>query len=914
MSLNVQQVISPLIQNQFPEFYKTDGPQFIQFVQAYYEFLEQGGSESRKILSYRDVDTTVNDFIKEFRDEYLVALPYNTATDTAYLVKHIQDLYKSKGSTESYKLLFQLLYQLPVSIYNPGSDIMKPSDGIWIVPQYLECSKNENSFGFIGQEIVGSTSGATAVVDNVARKLINNVLIDVFYIDDITGQFMTGEAITCNGNFTGAPVINGSLNAITLPVGGSGANNNIGDIFYVSGNGAYGGVAVVTGLTAGSGKVNFSLASGGYGFSNSSVTMMSNTSLGISNITGNFTAKMPIAQPLTYCAYTGLQGHFFTTGDNVSGYNGTTLVANGYIVANNIGSTIVISTTAGSWLAANSLVNSSNSLYSNAIISASADITVNAYCVGANGLQMGTTGNTSIFYSGAQVVGYTQSSIGIVTTTTSSKVVTGSNTDFQALVNPGDTLYIRATGALVGTVNNIVSNTSLILYANAALALTSNTGVNRSTIVARANTGQLYNTGSSSASFTPVQATNLFFPTETIQVYNTPLSSNNNNNINFLDMLISGNNTGNLSNAYGFAANTSGTINSPLNALWTTANLVIGSVGAITNVNIGQLYNAAPFVYIDQPLIDNYDKFNETFLVAGNPGSLASNTFIYQDILTYQEAFTYTTLTGSFIAGEGIIQNTTNAYGIVVSSNSTYLLANVVSGSFNGTNFIIGQQSNANATPTSAVNSPITKQARGLVLSVNNNIMSIERASFNWDFLLGPIYSLSASGSKVNQGTVYAINNVYTPGFEMGINTVVPTTVVTASGIATSVRVINSGFGYTPGLQLYLNSANASPVEIFGTANVYTNGTGNGYWYDNRGKLDSNKYIHDNNYYQEYSYEIQSKLPLAVYGDVLKKVIHIAGTKMFGKVIIDSEIIAPTTTTGALITVNYANGSSSTFT
>jgi len=51
-----------------------------------------------------------------------------------------------------------------------------------------------------------------------------------------------------------------------------------------------------------------------------------------------------------------------------------------------------------------------------------------------------------------------------------------------------------------------------------------------------------------------------------------------------------------------------------------------------------------------------------------------------------------------------------------------------------------------------------------------------------------------------------------------------------------------------------------------------------------RGFLDSDKKLQDNDYYQNYSYEVQTKIPFDKYFEVLKKVTHVAGTKAFGKV------------------------------
>ena len=63
--------ISNQIQHQFPSFYREEGQNFIAFVKAYYEFLEQEGYPiqlSRDLYELRDVDSTTeaqfSNFIK----------------------------------------------------------------------------------------------------------------------------------------------------------------------------------------------------------------------------------------------------------------------------------------------------------------------------------------------------------------------------------------------------------------------------------------------------------------------------------------------------------------------------------------------------------------------------------------------------------------------------------------------------------------------------------------------------------------------------------------------------------------------------------------------------------------------------------------------------------------------------------
>jgi hypothetical protein len=116
------------------------------------------------------------------------------------------------------------------------------------------------------------------------------------------------------------------------------------------------------------------------------------------------------------------------------------------------------------------------------------------------------------------------------------------------------------------------------------------------------------------------------------------------------------------------------------------------------------------------------------------------------------------------------------------------------------------------------------------------------------------------------------------------------------TGLAGGVKkidIISSGLNYTG------NPVGASAdyflLTVFSdtgkqTAKVYGRRTAMtmypGYFSGNRGKISSNKKVQDSNYYQAFSYELKSAVSIDTYFDVLKKVIHPAGTKMFGSVLL----------------------------
>ena len=66
-----------------------------------------------------------------------------------------------------------------------------------------------------------------------------------------------------------------------------------------------------------------------------------------------------------------------------------------------------------------------------------------------------------------------------------------------------------------------------------------------------------------------------------------------------------------------------------------------------------------------------------------------------------------------------------------------------------------------------------------------------------------------------------------------------------------------------------------------------------GYYSSTKGFLSADKYIQDSDYYQGFSYEVQSSLDLTKYADMVKTITHVAGTKLFGAVIKKNKITTP---------------------
>ena len=120
---NLPDKVSSLIETQFPAFYRDEGEKFVAFVKAYYEWLEQSDNINylaRKLIDYRDIDKTIDQFLIHFKNKYLVDFPLTSFANTKSIVKKSLDIYRSKGSEAAVKLVMRLLYGEEATIYPGG--------------------------------------------------------------------------------------------------------------------------------------------------------------------------------------------------------------------------------------------------------------------------------------------------------------------------------------------------------------------------------------------------------------------------------------------------------------------------------------------------------------------------------------------------------------------------------------------------------------------------------------------------------------------------------------------------------------------------------------------------------------------------------------------------------------------------
>ena len=235
----VKAKVSSVVSRQVPEFIREDNTQFIAFLEAYYEFLEQ--TEKRDLQNTRDIDDTVDSFIQYFRNEVLLHVPISVLSDKRYLAKQIHEVYRSKGTIKSYEFLFRILFNETPELYFPKVDMLRVSDGKWDQAVVIRCIETSgNSFNLIGQTISQGTTRAS--VESVIKFQIGSDTIAELTLNEksIIGTFNTTDSLTGLDNTNASTITLDVLSVITgFQINRHGSYYRVGDpLDLISGTGS----------------------------------------------------------------------------------------------------------------------------------------------------------------------------------------------------------------------------------------------------------------------------------------------------------------------------------------------------------------------------------------------------------------------------------------------------------------------------------------------------------------------------------------------------------------------------------------------------------------------------------------------------------------------------------------------------
>ena len=959
--MTIEKNISVFIETQFPEVYREYGEFFVLFVQKYYEWMEQSNNvmyHTRRIEEYRDVDNTVDGFVVDLKEQYLKNIQLDTAERTRQLIKHSLDLYRSKGSDQSVDLFFRAIYGKPASVYYPGDDIFKLSNGNWIQPKYLEVTPSDLNQTFINKQIQGITSKATAFVERFIRKKVNGKYVNLLYISAINGDFMTGELVTIQGqNLKNVPTVIGSMTDVEIIDGGS--DFEVGDVINVLSNNGVRGQAIVSATANISSAISFNIDESGWGYTNQSDIFISDHILTVSNLTttdtnyfqffgavGQQLANISIqnanatlnVQPgdilSTYFANNTLAGNGVVLSvSNMTGGNATLFVNEKYgnlnfiesLNANQTGNvsfsnTDLVLNGISTSNQSNTLVGS-NTLYQSQLIVG--DQIKLLYFDNTNllvGIEQkivtGTPSNTLLQLSG--ITSY--SSNNVVLQLINSKKITGVGTTFSSLAF-GDriALYSNATNFYTYTVSSVVNNT--ILYTQEILDF-----ANSSTKLANVSLGKSIYLGANLISANIGTYQNEYANAKFIGV--KPSS-----NIYFSNTFATFSNGSIISQKNGTATVGQATIKNVITNIGTATLIVTGLTGMFGNTYTtylndvllpGIVFNSVETsIGVSNTTNQFFSANNNEFKSGGTKGTISRIStgalagFGISNNLTYPENVTiFKDRTGPYF---NIPLNAT-MYGFPTnpSGNATSTLFSTLASDveiFGG----IGQLININpgknydAAPIVVIRSDLayshiygkqtfginlTSQffstgelitqntgAQALVLTSNSSELTVQRITLEDTFTVGQTITGLHSGASANLVSI----SDFIPSNFLGNNAIITANVHSAIGSISAVTISDSGYGYLQGENVNLKK-DGSEIVGLGHTVLKKQGTADGFYENHNGFMSDKNKIYDGYYYQDYSYVVRTALSFDKYAEMLKNIIHVAGTQAFFEIAFETFI------------------------
>lgn len=141
-------------------------------------------------------------------DTVVVGVKEVRELDQRLLIKNIQRLLKEKGTEESFRLLFRLLFNEEIDVEYPGERILKASDGKWQGNRKsirITSNGTPDNLLYRTVEVVRSIAGEDVVVgkftvEEVFNQTIENFQIADLFIANVTGTIPVSNNLVKVGN------------------------------------------------------------------------------------------------------------------------------------------------------------------------------------------------------------------------------------------------------------------------------------------------------------------------------------------------------------------------------------------------------------------------------------------------------------------------------------------------------------------------------------------------------------------------------------------------------------------------------------------------------------------------------------------------------------------------------------------
>ncbi len=239
VSAGVDYPVDVFIDELVPEFVSVDHSTFVDFLKAYYQWMQVEGNtkyQQQELIDLHDVDRTSSGFLQYFQNQYLSSFPktLESSTDIRKVIKSIVDTYKVKGTEKSYRTIFRVLFNEEPEFYYPNKDILRLSDGNWVEPKIVKTTQTNSLsdiFNMVGRQITHRNPSTREILSYGFVETVKPIFKSGYQyleieVSGIFGEFTPESYIECelaSGTVITEYIYPG-VSEISIESGGTGYN------------------------------------------------------------------------------------------------------------------------------------------------------------------------------------------------------------------------------------------------------------------------------------------------------------------------------------------------------------------------------------------------------------------------------------------------------------------------------------------------------------------------------------------------------------------------------------------------------------------------------------------------------------------------------------------------------------------
>ena len=154
------------------------------------------------LMSYADVDDTVDTFFDQFKEAFMKTIPRSLATgvNQRNILKNIKDLYRAKGTRKGHEIFFRLLLDENIELFYPNQNMLRVSDGNWSDDFIIRATQVNNCF--VMEEDINNDIFLT--MEDGSHIETEDSTLTTGILKNLIGQTITQDLVRDTSILTGA--------------------------------------------------------------------------------------------------------------------------------------------------------------------------------------------------------------------------------------------------------------------------------------------------------------------------------------------------------------------------------------------------------------------------------------------------------------------------------------------------------------------------------------------------------------------------------------------------------------------------------------------------------------------------------------------------------------------------------------